>query len=361
MPNPHTPIPSDRIQPVQEGVPSNEQLRRPQPHVIDQRQQQIDPAGKERVDPDKRPDDNTKQPGGTKPDPQNTTGPHHPDYPKPPFPEQTQTLPGSFLKMNPRPDHGEQSWRGAGRLEGMIALITGADSGIGRAVAIAYAREGADIALSYLDETEDADDTARIIQDCGRKCMKLPGDIANAAHCRDIVDATVGRFGRIDILVNNAAHQRMFDAVRDIPDAEWERTFAINIHAMFYLSKAAVPHMKPGSSIINTTSVNADMPNPGLLAYATTKGAIQNFSGGLAQMLAEQGIRVNCVAPGPVWTPLIPASMSGETVSTFGESYPMKRPAQPVELASAYVMLAEPMSSYVSGATIAVTGGKPIL
>lgn len=283
------------------------------------------------------------------------------DYPKPPFPEQTQTLPGSFLKMEPRPDHGEDSWRGSGRLNGMVALITGADSGIGRAVAIAYAREGADIALSYLDETEDAENTARIIKDCGRQCLQLPGDIADAGHCREIVESAVSCFGRIDILVNNAAHQRMFDAVEDIPDAEWERTFAINIHAMFYLSKAAVPHMRPGSSIINTTSVNADMPNPGLLAYATTKGAIQNFSGGLAQMLAEQGIRVNCVAPGPVWTPLIPASMPGETVAEFGQNYPMKRPAQPVELASAYVMLAEPMSSYVSGATIAVTGGKPIL
>ncbi|MDR7124734.1 NAD(P)-dependent dehydrogenase (short-subunit alcohol dehydrogenase family) [Pseudorhodobacter sp. 4114] len=287
--------------------------------------------------------------------------PAQPDYPKPPFPEQTQTLPGSFLKMDPRPDHGEQSWRGAGRLNGMVALITGGDSGIGRAVAIAYAREGADIALSYLDETEDAEDTARIIKDCGRQCLQLPGDISDAGHCRELVEAAVSCFGRIDILVNNAAHQRMFDALADIPDEEWERTFAINIHAMFYLSKAAVPHMQPGASIINTASVNADMPNPGLLAYATTKGAIQNFSAGLAQMLAEKDIRVNCVAPGPVWTPLIPASMPGKTVVEFGQNYPMKRPAQPVELASAYVMLAEPMSSYVSGATIAVTGGKPIL
>lgn len=366
MPSTQTPERSDRTPAVPPNLPApdlpaNEQLRRPQPDVIDQRQQQIDPAGKDRVDPDKRPDGNTKQPGGSGRLAQDTSGPKRPGYPKPPFPGQTQKLPGSFLKMDPAPDHGEESWRGSGRLEGMVALITGGDSGIGRAVAIAYAREGADIALSYLDETEDADDTARIVEDSGRQCLKLPGDIADAGHCRELVEAAVSRFGRIDILVNNAAHQRMFDTLDEISDTEWERTFAVNIHSMFYLSKAAVPHMQPGASIINTTSVNADMPNPGLLAYATTKGAIQNFSAGLAQMLAEKGIRVNCVAPGPVWTPLIPASMPAETVAKFGESYPMGRPAQPVELASAYVMLAEPMSSYISGATIAVTGGKPIL
>lgn len=357
MPNPQTPY---RAAPVSENRAANELLRRPETDVSDRHQQQIDPAGTDRVDADKRPDGNTKHPGGSQ-QTQGRTGPKHPDYPKPPFPEQTQELPGSFQEMEPRPDHGEDSWRGSGRLQGMVALITGGDSGIGRAVAIAYAREGADIALSYLEETEDADDTARIVEECGRQCLNLPGDIADAGHCRELVESVVSRFGRIDILVNNAAHQRMFDRLQDIPDEEWARTFAVNIHSMFYLSKAAVPHMQPGASIINTSSVNADMPNPGLLAYATTKGAIQNFTGGLAQMLAEKGIRVNCVAPGPVWTPLIPASMSGETVSKFGESYPMKRPAQPVELASAYVMLAEPMSSYVSGATIAVTGGKPII
>lgn len=282
-------------------------------------------------------------------------------YPAPPFPAQSQSLPGSFQKMDPRPDHGEERWRGAGRLEGMVALITGGDSGIGRAVAIAYAREGADIAIAYLNESADAEDTARIITEAGRRCLRLPGDIAEAAHCREIVTRTVQELGGIDILVNNAAHQESFETLDDIPDAEWQRTFAVNIHAMFYLSKAAVPQMRPGASIINTASINADMPNPSLLAYATTKGAIQNFTGGLAQMLAEQGIRVNCVAPGPVWTPLIPASLPPEKVAAFGEAYPMKRPAQPVELASAYVMLAEPMSSYVSGATLAVTGGKPLL
>jgi len=288
-------------------------------------------------------------------------GPRHPDYPKPPFPPQTQELPGSFRKMDPKPDHGETSWRGAGRLQGMAALITGGDSGIGRAVAIAFAREGADVALSFLNEHEDAADTARLVTEAGRRCLVLPGDIADPAHCRHIVARVVEEFGRLDVLVNNAAHQDTFETIADITDEEWQRTFAVNIHAMFYLAKAAVPHMRPGASIINTASINADAPNPGLLAYATTKGAIQNFTGGLAQLLAEQGIRVNCVAPGPVWTPLIPASMSAEKTSKFGSNYPMKRPAQPVELASAYVMLAEPMSSYVSGATVAVTGGKPLI
>ncbi|MTH79937.1 SDR family oxidoreductase [Paracoccus aestuariivivens] len=283
------------------------------------------------------------------------------DYPKPPFPEQSQDLPGSFQKMRPRPDHGEKSWRGAGRLEGKVALITGGDSGIGRAVAIAYAREGADLAIAYLDESEDAQDTAAIVAEAGRECLLLPGDLGDAGHCRDVVARTVEKFGRVDILVNNAAHQMKFDELGDISDEEWRRTFAVNIDAMFYLSKAAVPHMSPGAAIINTASINADKPNPTLLAYATTKGAIQNLTAGLAQMLAEKGIRVNAVAPGPVWTPLIPASFPPEDVANFGEKYPMKRPAQPVELASSYVMLAEPMSSYVSGATIAVTGGMPMI
>ncbi|SCY68775.1 glucose 1-dehydrogenase [Paracoccus tibetensis] len=283
------------------------------------------------------------------------------DYPKPPFPKQEQSLPGSFREMDPAPDHGEDSWVGAGRLEGKVALITGGDSGIGRAVAIAYAREGADVAISYLDETEDARSTAELIEAAGRTCLMLPGDISEPAHCRKMVDEVIGRFGKLDILVNNAAHQMLFDQIEEIPDEEWQKTFAINIHAMFYLSKAAMKHMEKGGSIINTASVNSDMPSPSLLAYAATKGAIQNFTAGLAQMVAERGIRVNCVAPGPVWTPLIPGSFAPEKVSEFGANYPMQRPAQPVELASSYVMLAEDMSSYVSGATIAVTGGKPII
>ena len=283
------------------------------------------------------------------------------DYPRPPFPKQQQSLPGSFQEMQPRPDHGEESWQGRGRLEGRIALVTGGDSGIGRAVAIAYAREGADLAMSWLDETDDARSTATIVRRAGRECLSLPGDIADPDHCRQIIRTVVERFGRIDILVNNAAHQTMFDDIEDIPDAEWRHTFAVNIDAMFYLTKAAVPHMPKGSAIINTASINADKPNPRLLAYATTKGAIQNFSIGLAQLLAGRGIRVNTVAPGPVWTPLIPASLPADDVATFGRNVPMQRPAQPVELASAYVMLAEPMSSYVSGATIAVTGGAPMM
>ncbi|TKA97558.1 SDR family oxidoreductase [Cereibacter changlensis] len=283
------------------------------------------------------------------------------DHPTPPFGEQQQSMPGSTDAMQPRPDHGEDSYKGSGRLSGLKAVITGADSGIGRAVAIAFAREGADVLISYLSEDEDAAETARLVEEAGRKAVLVSGDIQHASHCRAIIDRAVEDLGGIDILVNNAAHQATFDDIGDISDEEWELTFRVNIHAMFYLTKAAVPHMKPGSSIINTTSINADSPNPGLLAYATTKGAIQNFTGGLAQFLAEKGIRANCVAPGPIWTPLIPSTMPGEKVSNFGTQVPMKRPGQPAELASAYVMLADPGSSYTSGTTVAVTGGKPFI
>jgi NAD(P)-dependent dehydrogenase (short-subunit alcohol dehydrogenase family) len=189
----------------------------------------------------------------------------------------------------------------------------------------------------------------------------VPGDIQDAAHCRKIIDKALSELGGVDILVNNAAHQASFKEIGDISDEEWDLTFKVNIHAMFYLTKAAVAHMKPGSAIINTASINSDMPNPTLLAYATTKGAIQNFTAGLAQMLADKGIRANTVAPGPIWTPLIPSTMPEESVSNFGKQVPMKRPGQPAELATTFVMLADPLSSYVSGATIAVTGGKPIL
>jgi len=280
---------------------------------------------------------------------------------KPPLPEQQQAPPGTISAMNPRPDHGEKSYEGHGRLEGKKVIITGGDSGIGRAVAIAFAREGADILISYLNEDEDAKDTAAWIEKAGRKAVLVAGDISAADHCRRIVERAVEAFGRIDILVNNAAHQMTFEKLEDIPDAEWEMTFRTNVHAMFYLAKAALPHMKAGGSIINTTSVNADMPKKTLLPYATTKGAIQNMTGGLAQLLAERGIRVNCVAPGPVWTPLIPSTMPPDQVKSFGQHYPIGRPAQPKELAAAYVMLATDEASYVSGATIAVTGGKPFL
>ncbi|MEE4455103.1 glucose 1-dehydrogenase [Novosphingobium resinovorum] len=280
---------------------------------------------------------------------------------KPPLPEQQQEVPGTIRSMDPRPDHGEESYRGSGRLEGKKAVITGGDSGIGRAVAIAFAREGADVLISYLNEDEDAQDTGHLVEAAGRKAVLVPGDIGSAAQCRAIIDKAVEVFGRIDILVNNAAYQMTFEDLNEIPDAEWEKTFAVNVHAMFYLAKAALPHMREGAAIINTTSVNADMPKPTLLPYATTKGAIQNFTGGLAQLLAEKGIRVNCVAPGPVWTPLIPSTMPPEQVRDFGKAYPIGRAAQPSELAPAYVMLASDEASYISGATIAVTGGKPVL
>lgn len=283
------------------------------------------------------------------------------DDPRPPFPDQPQPVPGQTDRMQPRPDHGEDSYRGSGRLAGKAAIITGGDSGIGRAVAIAYAREGADVLISYLNEEEDAAATRRLVEAEGRRCVLVPGDIADPDHCRRIVDEAVKAFGRLDVLVNNAAHQMSFDSPEEISDAEWDRTFRVNIHAMFYLVKAALPHLKEGASIINTTSVNADSPSPQLLAYATTKGAIQNFTGGLAQLLAERGIRVNCVAPGPIWTPLIPSTMPKEKVENFGKQVPMQRPGQPRELAPVYVMLASDEASYVSGATVAVTGGKPII
>jgi NAD(P)-dependent dehydrogenase (short-subunit alcohol dehydrogenase family) len=263
--------------------------------------------------------------------------------------------------MNPLPDHGETSYKGAGRLNGKKAIITGADSGIGRAVALAFAREGADVLISYLSEDDDATQTKRLVEEAGRKAVLVAGDIQHPAHCRKIVERALSELGGLDILVNNAAHQASFKEITDISDEEWELTFKVNIHAMFYLTKAAVPHMKPGSAIINTASINSDAPNPTLLAYATTKGAIQNFTAGLAQLLAGQGIRPNAVAPGPIWTPLIPSTLPEKAVSNFGNQVPMKRPGQPAELATAYVMLADPLSSYVSGATIAVTGGKPIL
>lgn len=283
------------------------------------------------------------------------------DYPTPPFSQRKVPMPGRTSDMTPRPDHGEESYKGSGKLEGLKAIITGGDSGIGRAVAIAYAREGSDVLISYLDEDEDAKETARWIEKAGRKAVLVRGDIQSAEHCRQMVDTAARELGGIDILVNNAAHQATFDNITEIPDEEWELTFRVNIHAMFYLTKAAVPHMTNGGSIINTASINSDSPNPSLLAYATTKGAIQNFTAGLAQMLADKKIRANTVAPGPIWTPLIPSTMPEESVKNFGKQVPMGRPGQPAELQTAYVMLADPLSSYVSGATIAVTGGKPIL
>lgn len=282
-------------------------------------------------------------------------------YPKPPFKPQQQAVPGKQGAMDPYPDCGEKSYEGSGRLANKIALITGGDSGIGRAVAIAFAREGADVAIAYLDEHEDAKETARWVEASGRQCLLLPGDLSDVAHCAAIVNDTVAKYGRIDVLVNNAAFQMTYETLEEIPDDDWVKTFDINITAIFRICKAALPHMAEGSSIINTSSVNSDSPNPTLLPYATTKGAIANFTAGLAQMLGKRGIRVNSVAPGPIWTPLIPSTMPEDTVKNFGANTPLGRPGQPVEVAPIYVLLASDAGSYISGERYGVTGGKPIL
>jgi len=277
------------------------------------------------------------------------------------IPKQQQQPPGHEAALTPQADHGETSYRGSSRLQDKATVITGGDSGIGRAVALAFAREGADVLISYLDEHDDAKETARLVEEDGRRAVLVPGDIADRAHCRAIIDKAVAEFGRIDVLVNNAAFQMSHDSLDEIPDDEWDYTFKVNITAMFHLCKAAVKHMAPGSSIINTTSINSDNPKPTLLPYATTKGAIANFSAGLAQLLADKGIRVNSVAPGPIWTPLIPSTMPPEQVENFGSQVPMKRAGQPKEVAPVFVMLASDEASYISGARIAVTGGTPIL
>jgi len=277
------------------------------------------------------------------------------------LPPQQQDVPGSESAMEPKADHGEQSYRGSGRLTGKRAVITGADSGIGKAVAIAFAREGADVLISYLDEHEDAKDTEKWVTDAGRKAVLVPGDLADPAHCRHIIDTAVSELGGIDILVSNAAFQMTHETVEEIPDEEWDRTLAINLSAYFHLVKAAVPHMKPGSSIIGTSSVNSDTPSPTLLPYAMTKAGIANMTASLAQLLGERGIRANSVAPGPVWTPLIPSTMPAEHVSEFGKNTPLGRPGQPAELAPVYVLLASDEASYISGARVAVTGGRPVL
>ncbi|HSU68787.1 MAG TPA: SDR family oxidoreductase [Tepidisphaeraceae bacterium] len=273
--------------------------------------------------------------------------------------EPRQQTPGLETDMAHKPDHGEQSYKGFGRMQGKAALITGGDSGIGRAVAIAYAREGADVALSYLpEEEEDARESARWIQEAGRKSILLPGDIQQEQHCRSMVERVMQDFGRIDVLVNNAAYQMTHQDVEEFSSEEWDRTFRTNIYAMFYLSKAALPRMKQGSVIINTASVQAYKPNGMLLAYATTKGGIVTFTKALSELAVEKGIRVNAVAPGPVWTPLIPSTMPREKVENFGQNDPFKRPAQPAELAPAYVFLATQESSYVTGSVMDLTGGK---
>ena len=276
-------------------------------------------------------------------------------------PAQQQDVPGTQRKMDPVPDCGERTYRGTGKLTGKAAVITGGDSGIGRAVAIAYAREGADVLISYLEEDSDAREVAKLVEEAGRKAVLVRGDVSEPQHCRDIIARAVQEFGKVDILVSNAAYQMNHSALEEIPDDEWGYTFRTNVEAMFHLCKAAVPHMGPGSSIIGSSSVNSDMPSPTLAPYAATKAAIANFTASLAQLLGEQGIRVNSVAPGPIWTPLIPATMPPEKVESFGKDTPLGRPGQPAELAPVYVLLASDDGSYVSGARIAVTGGRPIL
>ncbi|HET7413759.1 MAG TPA: SDR family oxidoreductase [Pararhizobium sp.] len=282
-------------------------------------------------------------------------------FPQPPQKPQQQPMPGLTSKLDPKPDHGEQSYKGKGLLKDRAAIITGGDSGIGRAVAIAFAREGADVLIAYYNEDEDAKETARWVEDAGRKALTVPGDVKDEAHCRGLVDKAFDAFGRLDILVNNAAHQASFADIEDISAEEWDVTFRTNIYSMFYLCKAAIPRMKPGSTIINTSSINATDPNASLLPYATTKGAIANFTVGLSHMVADKGIRVNAVAPGPIWTPLIPSTMSPEKVESFGKNTPLKRAGQPAELAPTYVLLASDESSYITGALIEVTGGRPML
>ena len=283
------------------------------------------------------------------------------DRPKHPQQAQQQNWPGSTQQMQPKPDHGEESYQGSGRLKGKTAIITGGDSGIGRAVAIAYAREGADVVISYLDEHDDAQETAKWVEAAGQQALLIAGDVTGAEHCRNIVAQTADRFGKIDIVVNNAAYQMTRNALEEISDEEFDRTMKTNLYAMFHICKAAVPHMPAGGSIINTASVNADQPKPKLLAYSATKAAIINFSGGLAALLADKGIRANAVAPGPIWTPLIPSTMPPEQVESFGGEVPLQRMGQPAELASSYVMLASDEASYISGATIAVTGGVAVI
>jgi len=276
-------------------------------------------------------------------------------------PPQQQEVPGVQSKMTPVPDCGEDSYEGSGKLTGKVAVITGGDSGIGRAVAIAYAREGADVVISYLSEDSDAKDTAGYVEKAGRRAVLVKGDVADPQRCRDIIQTAVDELGGVDILVNNAAYQMTHQTLEEIPDDEWDHTFDTNIGAMFHLCKAAIPHMKPGSSIIGSSSVNSDMPSPTLAPYAATKAAIANFCASLAQMLGEKGIRVNSVAPGPIWTPLIPATMPEEKVEKFGQDTPLGRAGQPKELAPVYVLLASDDGSYISGARVAVTGGRPVL
>ncbi len=279
-----------------------------------------------------------------------------------PFPgNQQQPAPGLTSKMVPAPDHGEDSYVGKGLLTGRVALITGGDSGIGRAVAIAFAREGADVAISYLPvEQSDAEDTAGWVEKAGRRALLLPGDIQDEAHCHALVEQTVARLGKLDILVNNAAHQTVNKDLAGITAEQIDTSFRTNVFAMFYLAQAAAPHMQPGACIVNTTSVQAKTGTKSMLVYAATKGAIASFTIALSNLLAPQGIRVNCVAPGPIWTPIQPIAKDPEEIEQLGKNMPLGRAGQPAELAGAYVLLASDAGSYMSGALIPVTGGVPM-
>jgi hypothetical protein len=277
---------------------------------------------------------------------------------KPPFDTPRQRPPGHDSKLRPPADHGESSYVGHGRLAGKVALITGGDSGIGRAVALAFAREGADVLISYLNEHDDAAETVRLVVTEGRRAVSVAGDIGEEAHCRALVERTRRELGRLDILVNNAAFQRVREKLGEITTEEFDRTYRTNVYAMFWLCRHAMPHLPRGGTIINTASIQAYQPSPTLLAYASTKGAIVTFSKALALMAIEQGIRVNVVAPGPVWTPLVVSTMPAEEVRKFGADDPMTRPAQPAELAPAYVFLASDESRFITGEVLGVTGGK---
>jgi NAD(P)-dependent dehydrogenase (short-subunit alcohol dehydrogenase family) len=279
--------------------------------------------------------------------------------PKPEHPQKKIDPPGSDAELTPSADHGERTYKGLGRLTDKVALITGGDSGIGRAVAIAFAREGADVLISYLpEEEEDAAETTRWVEDAGRRAVRLPGDIRDEAHCRQMVERAFDEFKRLDVLVNNAAFQMTHDSIEEFSTEEFDRTFKTNVYAMFWLCRAALPRMQPGSSIINTASIQAFDPSPNLLAYASTKGAIVNFTKALSQLAMKQGVRVNAVAPGPVWTPLIPSTMPEEKVRGFGGDTSFERPAQPVEIAPLFVFLASNEARFVTGEVYGATGGQ---
>jgi len=282
-------------------------------------------------------------------------------YPRPEFQKQSQSKPGLASALEPTPDHGEDSWRGSGRLTGRKAVVTGADSGIGRAAAIAFAREGADVLLSYLpSEQSDADEVIALIEKAGRKAVAVPGDLSTEAVCRQIIDTAVAELGGIDLLVNVAGEQQAFESIENISTEHFDSLYRTNVYSMFWLCKFALPHLPPGSSIINTTSVQAYSPSPTLVDYASTKAAINTFTKGLAQQVASKGIRVNAVAPGPVWTPLqASGGQPTEDLPQFGAETPLGRAGQPAELAGAYVYLASQESSYVSGETLSVNGGMP--